>query len=123
VQEHYLRISERSGEECRFFDFKTDTGMKLGELYDFIHAFPEFQSPHTKGLVYVNNYATEDEMGVFWGWTIKCQTRDGHVCRPKELPLSPQPFVDSDDSDDSDVSDSDSSSLDDQEIALDDEHS
>jgi hypothetical protein len=57
---------------------------------------------------------------VFHGWTIKCQTRNGHVCRPEILPRSPQPFVDSDDSH---VSDSDSSSLDDEETAIDDEHS
>jgi hypothetical protein len=118
-----LRIFERSSDDSRFLDFKTDKGMKLGELYDFIDTFPECNSIYTKGRVCINNYATEEYLMVFHGWTIKCQTRNGHVCRPEMLPLSPQPFVDSDDSDDSDVSDSDSSSLDDEETAIDDEHS
>jgi hypothetical protein len=66
-------------------EFKNNDGVKLGELYDFIHSIPQNDLPRAKGLIHINMYATEDNMEEYDGWDSRCQVRNGEVCRPANV--------------------------------------
>jgi hypothetical protein len=67
-----------------FLGYENDAGVKIGELYDFIH--DNKYDPPNEGLVYLNDFAIEEDMWVFEQFSTRCQVRDCVVQHPATPP-------------------------------------
>lgn len=81
--------SPHSMKALKNLGFERETGIKIGELYDFIAEETHYRPEYHRTTVYLTNFDTEEYAHGSHFPTTRCQVRNGEVCRPAQLPEKP----------------------------------